>query len=135
MERVRLLQRLVASCIIGLLMPKTLRASNRELILLGADLAAIVARLPKVSARVTIPQGQRDTLLPASTAGFLSDRLTGRARPRKILMRDGGPYLPCAHPDILSKAICYTVRDGVVLGCAMFSGSWVYGDLLRTLAG
>lgn len=111
LEHVHPLQRLAANAIVSKLLPQNLNASNFELIGLRPALAGIAERLGTLRARVTILQGLRDTLVPASNAHVLADRLTGIAQPRLVLFPDGDHYLPWTHRDSVSQAIAYTIRD------------------------
>lgn len=111
LEHVHPLQKFAANAFVSKLLPQNLNASNFELMELRADMSEIAPRLGDLRQRITILQGVRDTLVPASNAQFLATRLHDSARPRLVLLPDGDHYLPWTHRDTISQAISYTIRD------------------------
>lgn len=111
LEHVHPLQKFAANRFVSKLLPQNLNASNFELLDLRADLAAVSLRLNDIKARITLLQGLRDTLVPASNADYLVKHLSEITCPRTIVLPDGDHYLPWTHRDTITQAISYTIRD------------------------
>ncbi len=115
LEHVQPIQRFAAGSWVSRLLPRALNSSNRELIRLRDNLNGLLNGMDRVNVPVTLLQGDRDTLVPKSNAGFLATHLVGRARPRQIFFPKGTHYLPWTYPDTVNQAIACVIRDAIAV--------------------
>jgi pimeloyl-ACP methyl ester carboxylesterase len=76
------------------LLPRWLRNTNRELIALEPQLAALAPRLGKIKVPVTIVHGTDDDLVPFANVAFMKKRMTGTKAMEVTVLEGQNHFLP-----------------------------------------
>lgn len=76
------------------LLPRTLRNANAELMALKPELEDLAARLPLIRTKVVIVHGTLDELVPVANVPFMQARLTGARCLKTVLLPGRNHFLP-----------------------------------------
>lgn len=105
LEVIHPLQRLGAWAPVRILLPRSIRNANRELMALKPELQALAALLPRISAPVVIVHGTLDDLVPVANVAYVQARLTGARCVRTLLLDGRNHFLPWNSEDTVRQAI------------------------------
>lgn len=94
LEEVHPMQHVGASALVRGLLPRAIRNANSELMALEAELIALAALLPRISAKVVIVHGTQDDLVPVANVSFMQTHLTGARCVKTVLLDGHNHFLP-----------------------------------------
>src|SRR5260221_787434 len=86
-------------------LPRSFRASNDELYKLKPELIKMVPLWNKISCRVIVIQGKKDSLVPAGNADFAKKMLSHAASLEFMIKEDMDHFVPCSNPGLIRSAI------------------------------
>jgi pimeloyl-ACP methyl ester carboxylesterase len=78
---------------VSALLPRWLRNTNREIIALEPQLAALAPRLAAIRIPVTIVHGTKDSLVPFANVAFMKQSMTG-TKAMDVTVLDQNHFLP-----------------------------------------
>ena len=90
---------------ISALLPRWLRNTNREIIALEPQLAALAPRLAKIKIPVTIVHGTADDLVPFANVAFMKKHLTGTKAMDVTVLNGQNHFLPWNSKSSVDAAI------------------------------
>jgi len=94
LEAIHPMQRVGAWAPVRMLLPRSIRNANAELMDLEPELVALAAALPRITASVIIVHGTRDDLVPVANVPFMQSRLTGARCVKTVLLDGQNHFLP-----------------------------------------
>jgi pimeloyl-ACP methyl ester carboxylesterase len=90
---------------VRLMLPRTIRNANAELMALKPELEKLAAWLPLIQAKVVIVHGTKDDLVPLANVAYVQARLTGARCVRTLLLEGRNHFLPWNSADVVRDAI------------------------------
>lgn len=87
------------------LMPKSFRASNREIIFLEKELREMLPFWEKITCPVSVVHAQNDRLVPIANADFARRVLTNCPDLKVNVLPDGNHFILWTRRDVVSKAL------------------------------
>lgn len=103
-ERLLWFQKVARFRLIQALLPTDLVTAEREILPLGAELGALLARWPAVRAPTSVLQGMADTLVDPGNADFAAERL-GHVALTIQRIPEQGHLIPWERPELVVDAI------------------------------
>jgi pimeloyl-ACP methyl ester carboxylesterase len=94
LEAIHPLQAFGAWAPVRMLLPRTLRNANAELMALEPELESLAAALPRITAKVVIVHGTDDDLVPVANVPYMQSRLTGARCVETLLLQGRNHFLP-----------------------------------------
>jgi pimeloyl-ACP methyl ester carboxylesterase len=94
LESIHPMQLVGAWAPVRMLLPRSLRNANAELMALKPELEALAAALPCITAKVVIVHGTQDDLVPVANVPFMQSRLTGARCVKTVLLEGRNHFLP-----------------------------------------
>ena len=94
LEKIHPLQRIGAWPGVRSLLPRAIANANAELLALPAELEALAADLPRITAPVVLMHGTRDDLVPVANVTFMQARLSGARSVTTLLLDGRNHFLP-----------------------------------------
>lgn len=88
-----------------ILIPKSFRASNLELLYLKPELMKMLPYWKNITQPVTIIQGNKDRLVSPGNAGFAKKMLVNAKRIDLVMVNDMNHFVPWTHPYLIKNAI------------------------------
>jgi len=79
---------------VRMLLPRTLRNANAELMALKPELESLAAALPRITAKVIIVHGTQDDLVPVANVPFMQSHLSGARCVKTVLLEGRNHFLP-----------------------------------------
>ena len=105
LERIHPLQHVATLAPVRMLLGRTLRNANAELIGLKPDLEQLAPRLAMIRAPVLIVHGTADDRVPFANVAYLHRTLTGASRVETIVLERANHFLPWNAADVVREAI------------------------------
>lgn len=105
LEKIHPLQPLGAWAPLRALLPRAIRNANAELMALRAELVALEALLPRITAPVLIVHGTADDLVPVGNVPFMQARLRSARCLATRLLDGGNHFLPWNSAAVVRAAI------------------------------
>lgn len=93
-ENVPLIQYVGDTWPVSALLPRWLRNTNREIIALEPQLAALAPRLSSITIPVTIVHGTKDDLVPFANVAFMKQHMTGTTAMEVTALEGQNHFLP-----------------------------------------
>ncbi len=94
----------LATPFLSWIMPRSLRASNKEIYRLKPQLEAMIPLYPKIKASAIVIQGGKDDLVAPGNADFAKKMITNA--PVKLMLKaDMNHFVPWTHPEMIREAI------------------------------
>jgi len=90
---------------VRMMLPRTIRNANAELMALKPELEMLAAWLPRIEAKVVIVHGTKDDLVPLANVAYVQARLTGARCVRTVLLEGRNHFLPWNSADVVRDAI------------------------------
>ncbi len=90
---------------IKLIIPKSFRASNIELLYLKPELIKMLPYWKNITQPVTIIQGNKDVLVNPANASFAKKMLTSSSKLTFVIKEDMNHFVPWSNPDLIKNAI------------------------------
>ncbi len=90
---------------INLLIPKSFRASNLELLYLKRELIKMLPYWKNIQQPVTVIQGNKDILVSPDNAVFAKKMLINSRNLRFIIVDNMNHFVPWSHPQLIKNAI------------------------------
>lgn len=87
------------------ILPRSFRASNDELYKLKPELMEMLPLWSKITCRVTVIQGQKDSLVPPGNADFARKMLVNTSSINLVIKDDMDHFVPWSNPELIHKAI------------------------------
>jgi len=94
LETIHPMQHLGAWAPVRAMLPRVLRNTNAELMMLRSELEALAQDLPRITARVLIVHGTRDDLVPVANVRYMQSRLMSARCVRTTLLEGRNHFLP-----------------------------------------
>ena len=94
------------------LLSRPMRNSNRELTPLREELAALAARLPRLTCHVVLVHGTADRLVPYANVNFMQARFVNAGSLRLVSLPGADHFLPWTRQDVLREAIADLIAAG-----------------------
>jgi pimeloyl-ACP methyl ester carboxylesterase len=94
----------LATPFLSWIMPRSLRASNKEIYRLKPQLEAMIPLYPKIKASTIVIQGGKDDLVAPGNADF-AKKMIINAPVKLILKADMNHFVPWEHPELIRDAI------------------------------
>lgn len=96
---------------IKLIIPKSFRASNLELLYLKPELTKMLPYWKNITQPVTVIQGNKDVLVNPANARFAKKMLTNSIKLTFIIKEDMNHFVPWSNPDLIKNAIDSALLD------------------------
>ena len=93
------------------MMPRSLRASNKEIYRLKPELQKMIPLYPKIKASTIVIQGGKDVLVDPGNADF-AKKMIVNAPVKLMLKADMNHFVPWTHPEMI-RAAAIELIDGV----------------------
>ncbi len=90
---------------INVLIPKSFRSSNLELLYLKPELIKMLPYWKNIRQPVTIIQGNKDVLVSPKNAAFAKEMLVNSRKLEFIIVNDMNHFVPWSHPYLIKNAI------------------------------
>lgn len=90
---------------IKILIPKSFRASNLELLYLKSELMKMLPYWKDIKQGVTVIQGNKDILVRPENAVFAKKMLINSRKLNFIIVKDMNHFVPWSHPELITRAI------------------------------
>lgn len=90
---------------VRMMLPRTIRNANAELMALKPELEKLAAWLPLIQAKVVIVHGTKDDLVPLANVTYVQAHLTGARCVRTLLLEGRNHFLPWNSADVVRDAI------------------------------
>ncbi len=90
---------------VRVLIPKSFRASNTELLYLKPELVKMLPYWKNIRQPVTVIQGNKDVLVNPANAAFAKEMLINSAKLDFIIVDDMNHFVPWSHPHLITNAI------------------------------
>ncbi len=90
---------------ISVLLPKSFRASNLELLYLKPELIKMLPYWKNIQQPVTVIQGKKDVLVSPENAAFAKKMITNSRKLDFIILDDMNHFVPWSHPQLIVNAI------------------------------
>jgi len=91
------------------MMPRSLRASNKEIYRLKPQLEQMIPLYPKIKANTIVIQGGKDDLVHPGNADFAKKMITNA--PVKLMLReDMNHFVPWIHPEMIREAVVELIQ-------------------------
>lgn len=94
MESIHPMQVVGAWAPVRMLLPRSLRNANAELMAFKPELESLAAALPRITAKVVIVHGTQDDLVPVANVSFMQSHLTGARCVKTVLLEGRNHFLP-----------------------------------------
>jgi pimeloyl-ACP methyl ester carboxylesterase len=105
MESIHPMQWVGTWALVRMLLPRSLRNANAELIALKPELESLAAALPRITAKVVIVHGTQDDLVPVANVPFMQARLTGARCVKTVMLEGRNHFLPWNSETAVREAI------------------------------
>lgn len=79
---------------VRMLLPRSLRNANAELMALKPELESLATALPRITAKVVIVHGTADDLVPVANVAFMQSHLTAARCVETVLLEGRNHFLP-----------------------------------------
>ena len=90
---------------VNLLIPKSFRASNTELLYLKPELIKMLPYWKNIRQPVTVIQGNKDVLVNPKNAAFAKEMLINSRKVNLVIVDDMNHFIPWSHPHLIKNAI------------------------------
>lgn len=90
---------------INVLIPKSFRSSNLELLYLKPELIKMLPYWKNIQQPVTIIQGNKDVLVSPKNAAFAKEMLVNSRKLEFVIVDDMNHFVPWSHPQLITNAI------------------------------
>jgi pimeloyl-ACP methyl ester carboxylesterase len=97
---------------VRMMLPRTLRNANAELMALEPELQALALALPRITAKVVIVHGTEDDLVPVANVPFMQAHLTGARCVKTVLLQGRNHFLPWNSEAEVRDAIRVALEPG-----------------------
>lgn len=96
---------------VNLLIPKSFRASNTELLYLKSELIKMLPYWKNIRQPVTVIQGNKDVLVNPKNAAFAKEMLINSRKVNLVIVDDMNHFIPWSHPHLIENAIYSALPD------------------------
>ncbi len=96
---------------IKLIIPKSFRASNIELLYLKPELTKMLPYWKNITQPVTVIQGNKDVLVNPANVSFAKKMLTNSRKLTFMIKEDMNHFVPWSNPDLIKNAIDSALLD------------------------
>lgn len=90
---------------IKLIIPKSFRASNIELLYLKPELVKMIPYWKNITQPVTVIQGNKDVLVNPANASFAKKMLTNSSKLTFVIKEEMNHFVPWSNPELIKNAI------------------------------
>ena len=94
----------LATPFLSWMVPRSLRASNKEIYKLKPQLEEMIPLYPKIKANTIVIQGGKDDLVHPGNANFAKKMITN-APVQLVLRADMNHFVPWTHPELIREAV------------------------------
>lgn len=86
-------------------LPRSLRASNREILYLKPELEAMLPLWKNITQPTIVIQGQKDVLVNPKNAEFAKKMLVNSSKVSIVYLKDQNHFIPWSAPESIREAI------------------------------
>jgi pimeloyl-ACP methyl ester carboxylesterase len=101
----------LATPFLSWMVPRSLRASNKEIYKLKPQLEEMIPLYPKIKASTIVIQGGKDDLVHPGNADFAKKMITN-APVQLVLRADMNHFVPWTHPELIREAVIALIDKG-----------------------
>lgn len=101
----------LATPFLSWMVPRSLRASNKEIYKLKPQLEEMLPLYPKIKASTIVIQGGKDDLVHPGNADFAKKMITN-APVQLVLRADMNHFVPWTHPELIREAVIALIDKG-----------------------
>jgi pimeloyl-ACP methyl ester carboxylesterase len=100
----------LATPFLSWILPRSFRASNDEIYKLKPELENLKSQLSKITCRVIVIQGEKDSLVEPGNAAYIKKMFTN-AQVDLVMVKDMNHFVPWSNPELINDAILKMVTS------------------------